>query len=108
VTQLGFDTKTISFIPNTEEKFIPFTKYISKKFQIRFIDTYRFMSDSLEKLVSNLATYDKLKFKETLKVFNSNDIELVTRKGTYCYEYTDGWERLNERCLPEKKTFIIH
>ncbi|XP_025412854.1 uncharacterized protein LOC112685238 isoform X2 [Sipha flava] len=31
--------------------------------------------------------------------------ELVTRKGIYCYEYTDGWEKLNEKCLPEKKNF---
>lgn len=29
----------------------------------------------------------------------------VTRKGVYPYEYTDGWNRLEESCLPEKKDF---
>eukprot|EP00102_Acyrthosiphon_pisum_P017244 XP_008188546.1 PREDICTED: uncharacterized protein LOC103310883 [Acyrthosiphon pisum] len=105
VTQLGFDTKSINIIPNTKEKFISFTKYISNTFQIRFVDTYRFMSTSLDKLVNNLAKGDTLKFRETRRVFNNNDIELVTRKGVYCYEYTDSWEKLCETALPSKEHF---
>jgi len=52
-------------IPNTEEKFISFTKYVSNTFQIRFVDTFRFMTTSLEKLVIHLSKGDKLKFRET-------------------------------------------
>lgn len=56
--ELGYDTKSISVIPNTEEKLISFSKYISNNFVIRFIDTLRFMASSLDKLANNLATPD--------------------------------------------------
>eukprot|EP00102_Acyrthosiphon_pisum_P012564 XP_008181781.2 PREDICTED: uncharacterized protein LOC103309046 [Acyrthosiphon pisum] len=105
VLQLGLDTKSINVIPNTEEKFISFTKYVSNNFQIRFVDTFRFMATSLEKLVINLAKGDKSKFRETGKIFNSTDMDLVTRKGVYPYEYTDGWEKLDENILPRKEDF---
>jgi len=32
-------------------------------------------------------------------------MEFVTRKGVYPYEYTDGWEKLLETSLPQKKDF---
>lgn len=38
-------------------------------------------------------------------MFNNNDVELVTRKGVYCYEYTDSWEKLNDTVLPSKENF---
>ncbi|KAE9523175.1 hypothetical protein AGLY_016408 [Aphis glycines] len=103
ITQLGVDSKTINVIPNTEEKFISFTKYITNSFQIRFVDTYRFMATSLEKLVNNLGKGDLSKFKETIKVFNNTNLELVTKKGVYPYEYTDRWSKLND--FPEKNHF---
>ncbi|KAF0688994.1 Uncharacterized protein FWK35_00029804 [Aphis craccivora] len=81
ITQLGVDSKTINVIPNTEEEFISFTKYVSNNFQIRFVDTYRFMATSLEKLVNNISKGGTSKFKETRKIFNNTDLELVTRKG---------------------------
>jgi len=46
VTQLGFDTQSISVILNSDEKFISFTKYITNKFKIRFVDSCRFMATS--------------------------------------------------------------
>lgn len=108
ITQLGVDSKTINVIPNTEEKFISFTKYVSNSFQIRFVDTYRFMATSLEKLVNNLGKGGTSKFKETRKIFNNTDLELVTRKGVYPYEYTNRWSKLDENSLPEKIIFIIY
>jgi len=62
-----FDTQSI--IPNSEEKFISFTKYITNKFQIRFLDTCRFMAASLEKPHDNLAQCDTAKFREIKKIF---------------------------------------
>lgn len=50
VTELGYDTNTISVIPNSEENYISFSKYIDNKFSVRFIDTCRFMSTSLASL----------------------------------------------------------
>lgn len=63
------------------------------------------MTTSLEYLAKNLAAFDKLKFQETLKVFSIYDIDLVTRKGFYPYEYTDSWRKLYEPNLPHKKDF---
>ncbi|VVC42969.1 Ribonuclease H-like domain [Cinara cedri] len=89
VTELGYDAETISVIPNSEEKFISFSKYVSKTFTVRFIDTCRFMASKLSSLASNLLIPDFIRFRETMKVFNKEDMSLVTRKGVYPYEYTD-------------------
>lgn len=105
VTELGYDTHSISVIPNSEEKFISFSKKIYLDFSIRFIDTFRFMSSSLSTLASNLVTSDFSKFRETAKVFTAEDLPLVTRKGVYPYEYTDSWAKLEETCLPRKEEF---
>ena len=70
--------------------------------EIRFIDSFKFMSTSLNKLVSNLPKedFDKLKRYYTGEKFN-----LLTRKGVYPYEYMDSPERFKETKLPPKKAF---
>ncbi|KAL4126927.1 hypothetical protein QTP88_011125 [Uroleucon formosanum] len=105
VTELGHDTQAIKVIPNSEEKYISFTKYVSNRFSMRFIDTYRFMASSLSSLARNLVTPDLENFSETAKVFTESDMPLVTRKGVYPYEYTDSWERLKDTSLPSKRCF---
>jgi hypothetical protein len=105
VTELGYDANTISVIPNSEEKFISFSKYISKKFTIRFVDTCRFMPSKLESLAKNLLTPDFSKFRETLKHFSVEDMPLVSRKGLYTYEYTDAWCKLDDTRLPARADF---
>ena len=67
IKNLGFSEGNIDCIPNNEERYISFTKriqvrsYMSKKgetkplqHQIRFIDSFKFMATSLDKLVNNL------------------------------------------------------
>ncbi|KAE9521340.1 hypothetical protein AGLY_018262 [Aphis glycines] len=105
VTELGYDAKSIDVIPNTEEKYISFSKYISNTFTIRFVDTFKFMASSLSSLANNLMTTGYDKFRETAKHFSTVDMTLVTRKGVYPYEYTDGWEKLDTVTLPEKEDF---
>ncbi|XP_022170549.1 uncharacterized protein LOC111033908 [Myzus persicae] len=105
VTELGHDTEAITVIPNSEEKFISFSKYVSSKFSIRFIDTFRFMATSLSSLAKNLITPGFENFRETAKVFTRDDMPLVTRKGVYPYEYTYSWSRLDETSLPRKRDF---
>lgn len=105
VTELGYDTNSITVIPNSEEKFISFSKYVTNNFTIRFVDTFRFMSSSLSTLASNLISPNLSAFRETAKHFTSKDMTLVTRKGVYPYEYTDNWEKLEERTLPHKNEF---
>ncbi|CAI6359127.1 unnamed protein product [Macrosiphum euphorbiae] len=99
ITELGYDTKTINVIPNSEEKYISFSKYISSTF------TVRFMASSLSSLAENLLTPEHEKFRETAKHFVTGDMPLVTRKGVYPYEYTDSWERLEDTRLPSKRSF---
>jgi len=91
VTELSYDSHTILVIPNSEEKFISFSKYISSTFAVRFIDTMRFMASSLESLAENLVTPGHEKFRETAKHFVPRDISLVTQTGVYPYDYTDSW-----------------
>ncbi|XP_026815430.1 uncharacterized protein LOC113555237 isoform X2 [Rhopalosiphum maidis] len=105
VTELGYDSKTISVIPNSEEKLISFSKYVNKYFSIRFIDSCRFMASSLSTLASNLITSGFEKFRETAKNFLTEDMQLVTRKGVYPYDYTDSWNKLKETNLPKKSDF---
>lgn len=105
VTELGYDSKSINVIPNSEEKFISFSKFISNRFTIRFIDTIRFMPSKLSTLAKNLISANFYKFRETSKEFNTLDLPLVTRKGVYPYEYTDSWDKLEETQLPRKEHF---
>lgn len=105
ISELGYDTESINVIPNSEEKFISFSKYISSTFTVRFIDTFRFMASSLSSLAENLITPGLENFRETAKHFVAGDMPLVTRKGVYPYEYTDNWERLEDTSLPSKRGF---
>jgi len=105
ISRLGFDSHKIKVIPNNEEQFISFSKYISRTFTIRFVDTCKFMASKLSSLAKNLLTQDFSKFRETMKHFDARDIPLVTRKGVYPYEYTDGWDKLDETSLPPKEEF---
>ena len=79
-------------------------KDIEITYKIKFIDSYRFMSSSLSKLV-NKELIKKLK---NTYSFCNNDINkfvLLLRKGIYPYEYMDSWERFNETSLPSKEDF---
>ncbi|XP_060863596.1 uncharacterized protein LOC132940166 [Metopolophium dirhodum] len=105
VTELGNDTKSISVIPNSEEKYISFSKHVTNNFSIRFIDSCRFMASKLSTLAENLLTPGFKKFRETAKAFAPRDMNLVTRKGVYPYEFTDSWDKLEETILPRKEDF---
>ena len=96
-------------IPNTEEKYISFSKHIEVDtyngspvtFEIRFIDSFKFLQSSLASLVSNLSEED---FKNTNGEFKSNNL-LLTKKGVYPYDYIDSIAKLSETCLPPKSQF---
>ncbi len=104
VRELGCNENDIHVIPNSSEKYISFSKTIQDKFNIKFIDTFRFMSESLSSLAYNLSE-DKTRFRETLKIFSLSTLNLVTRKGVFPYEYIDHPNKLNETCLPPKQFF---
>ena len=72
----------LNCIPRTEENYIRFSKKIydkeqeKEKFEIRFIDNFRFLQSSLEKLVNNP---EKEQFTHLQKTFDEE--ELLRRKG---------------------------
>ncbi|XP_060854935.1 uncharacterized protein LOC132932569 [Metopolophium dirhodum] len=63
------------------------------------------MASKLSTLAKNLVTPDFSKFRETGKHFATSDMNLVTCKGVYPYEYTDEWSKLDENALPDKAEF---
>ena len=80
---------------NGEEKF--------KEIELRFIDSFKFMSSSLDSLVNNLAKGNH-KF-WGLEKFSNNQRELLIKKGIYPYEYMDSWNKFNDLELPNKDMF---
>ncbi|XP_073986094.1 uncharacterized protein [Rhodnius prolixus] len=101
VRQLGYDTSRIDVIPNSEEKYISFSKQMGA-LTVRFVDSFRFLSSSLDRLSKNLP---KNKFIDMGKFFPADKMDLVIRKGVYPYDYTDSFEKLRETVLPPKEAF---
>ena len=91
----------ISVIANNFEKYITF-----KIDNLQFIDSFQFMSSSLDRLVSNLTKdkfiYTDLEFKD-LEHFQ---LELLKKKGVYPYKYMDSFSKFEETELPNKKEFF--
>ena len=105
IKNLGVTEGNIKCIPKNEEKHISFTKnivvdtFMDKKTgkKLRFIDSFKFISSSLGKLVDNL---DREKLHNTSKYFQGEKLNLVLREGIYPYDYVDCLEKLNETRLP--------
>ena len=73
---------------NEKEKFI----------ELRFIDSFKFMSSSLDSLTRNLVgSVTKLFGFEN---YSELQYELLTRKGVYPYEYMSSWDRFKESFPP--------
>ena len=75
----------------------------SKEIELRFIDSFKFMSSSLDSLVNNLARGDH-KF-WGFEQFTNEQPELLIKKGMYPYEYMDSWDKFNDNELPSKDKF---
>ncbi|XP_018393244.1 PREDICTED: uncharacterized protein LOC108772246 [Cyphomyrmex costatus] len=102
----------VDLLPITKEKYTSFTKHVDdtiddKKncIQLRFIDSYRFLASSLDKLASFL-NKDKLRvLRREFSHLSEENFNLLTRKGVFPYEYIDCSEKLNESCLPPRDSF---
>ena len=115
IKQLACLPGELNCIPSTEEKYISFSKKIkvneyksrrtgemvSLNFEVRFIDSLKFLQSSLANLVGNLQPED---FFNTKKIFKNN-VDLLTRKGVYPYDYVSSIEKLLETRLPPKEEF---
>ena len=127
----------IKLIPNNEEKYISFSKeivvdsykdkesdkMIDVKRDIKFIDSLKFMSSSLDSLSSNLTKCGKCdvckgvikgsrclnptdkNLHEITKYFVGEELKLLLRKGVFPYDWLDDFDKLNENQLPPKESF---
>ena len=75
----------------------------TKEIELRFIDSFKFMSSRLDSLVNNLAcgNYEFFGFED----YNESQYKLLIQKGTYPYEYMDDWDKFRETVLPPKEAF---
>jgi hypothetical protein len=80
--------------------------------KLDFIDSFQFLSTSLEKLVSNLAKEGSEKFTHLQHYIEKEHpglieekLGLLMRKGVYPYEYMDSMEKFDETHLPERLNF---
>ena len=71
-----------------------------KYHKIRFIDSFKFMDVSLEKLVNNLS---EEAFTNLKRYYTGDKLSLIKRKGVYPYDYMDTLERVKETKLPPKE-----
>ncbi len=103
---------TVNVIPLSDEKFISLSlgvlvdtyerdgQTVRIYETLRFIDSFKFMGASLERLVSNLPV-NTMKLLENYFASKRDDMHLLYRKGYYPYSHMDGPERFNETKLPE-------
>ena len=116
IRELAKYTKDVGVIAKNMEDYISFSIKVEvdrnvdkngeekyKEIDLRFIDSFKFMSSSLDSLVNNLARGGH-KFWGFEKYSNSRR-ELLIKKGIYPYEYMDNWNRFNESKLPDKAKF---
>ena len=75
----------------------------SKEIELRFIDSFKFMSSSLNSLVNNLACGNNKFF--GFEDYNQSQYKLLIQKGIYPYEYMDDWDKFRENVLPPNEAF---
>lgn len=107
IRKLGEMSGNINVIPKTKENYISFTKYFAigqKEYMpVRFVDSFKFLGTSLEKVADNLKSKEfvnLMQFYPDEKQFN-----LLRRKGIYPYEYMKRWECYEEQKLPSRDCF---
>lgn len=73
------------------------------KVEMRFLDSYRFMADSLDSLARNLSDNDMCSIRAHFP--QDNKFNLMRRKGVFPYEYINSFQKLQEVQLPPIEAF---
>ena len=88
----------VNCIPNNMEKYLAFMLGN----HLVFLDSFQFMSSSLDNLIKNLP--DEA-FKYTKQEFEKEQFNLMKQKGIYPYDHMDSFDRFNETKLPVQQDF---
>ncbi|XP_074025815.1 uncharacterized protein [Leptinotarsa decemlineata] len=95
----------VRLLPVNKEKYISFSKQIDNtSITYRFLDSFRFMASSLDKLSSYLNHSEKLITKSFCK--NQEEFKLLSKKGIFPYDYFDSWDKMNIDKLPPIECFF--
>ena len=116
IRELGAHTSDMEVIAKNKEDYISFSikvpvdSYIDKNgeekdklIELRFMDSFKFMSSNLDSLTKNLVRGGKKLF--GFEDYSELQYDLLTRKGVYPYEYVNSWDRFNETQLPPIDAF---
>ncbi|XP_057656839.1 uncharacterized protein LOC130894211 [Diorhabda carinulata] len=96
----------ISLLPINKEKYISFTLNDSDtNIKFRFIDSLRFLGASLEELAATLNDNDLKISKREFSDLSVEQFKLIAKKGVFCYDFIDSWEKLNTCELPPIEAF---
>ncbi|CAH1101722.1 unnamed protein product [Psylliodes chrysocephalus] len=116
IKELYGEGERTEVIAQNKEKYISFTKplythsYVDRDgmlrknyIKLRFLDSYRFLADSLAGLSENLPSEF---FVETRKCFAEKEkIDLMRQKGVFPYNFMDNIMKLDHPNLPSKDEF---
>ena len=116
IRELGAHASDMEVIAKNKEDYISFSikvpvdSYIDKNgeekdklIELRFIDSFKFVSSSLDSLTKNLVRGGRKLF--GFEDYSELQYGLLTRKGVYLYEYVNSWDRFNETQLPAIDAF---
>ena len=116
IRELGAHTSDMEVIAKNKEDYISFSikvsvdSYIDKNgkekdklIELRFIDSFKFMSSSLDSLTKNLVRGGKKLF--GFEDYSELQYDLLTRNGVYPYEYVSSWDRFIKTQLPPIDAF---
>lgn len=109
IRELGETSGRIKVIAKTKENYISFTKFFpveeSEYVAVRFVDSFKFLGTSLEKLVENLNREDFIHLPRFYK--NESHLKLLIRKGVYPYDHMTSLQSCEEKSLPTRFQFLI-
>ncbi|XP_024872775.1 uncharacterized protein LOC112455212 [Temnothorax curvispinosus] len=104
----------VDLLPLTKKSYIFFSKTVKETqtdgkwdryVKLRFVDSYKFLAASIETLASYL-NRDKLRItRSEYADLSAEDLDLLTRKGVFPYEYVDGADKLRDTELPPREAF---
>ncbi|CAH1646013.1 unnamed protein product [Spodoptera littoralis] len=106
VNALNLDDDKFEVIPQNKERYISFSKQLTINNQpvsLRFVDSLKFLSCSLDQLAKNLNDDQFTELKRNYP--NNEDFSRLRRKGIYPYEFMCNSDCLKHPSLPDQHQF---
>ena len=116
---LGNRRNLISIIPQTDETYVMLSlkvwikdivtkndKILPIYEELRFIDSFRFISTSLEKIVQTILSEDFSMLDKHFSFYGADCAKLLHGKGFYPYSFMDIFNKFKLKKLPERRNWI--